>query len=256
MMVYTATLFLPSPAVPYVRFSLLIVTRWKPLPPRHSCDTQAHRFYPLGSCLQRPFAKSGYVVQLHFRYYGLSRHSDRILPISVFNPYTVGLCHSLVDPDFLSELPQFTLRFLLYMPISLPRRIVSLLLSVSSRNAAVFARFSVARLPISCPRHFLPVSRRTACITRLQYLLYVTACRFARSTAMAPSTFVKVWSFYFRAFPHSVTLLRVGYNYLGVQTIPRVGLSPTGNTALWAAQKLYKKPYGSPCFFGFLKCYR
>ena len=29
--------------------------------------------------------------------------------------------------------------------------------------------------------------------------------------------------------------MRVGYNYLGEQTIPRVGLSPTGNTALWAA---------------------
>ena len=139
MIVYTATLFLPSPAVPYVRFSLFLATRWKPLPPRHSCDTQAHRLYPLCSCLQRPFAKSGYVVHLHFRYYGLIRHSDRILPISVFNPYTVGLCHSLVDPDFLSQLPQFTLHFLLYMPPSLPRRAVSLLLSVSSRNTAVFA---------------------------------------------------------------------------------------------------------------------
>ena len=29
--------------------------------------------------------------------------------------------------------------------------------------------------------------------------------------------------------------MRVGYNYLGEQTIPRVGLSPTRNTALWAA---------------------
>ena len=236
MIVYTATLFLPSPAVPYVRFSLLIVTRWKPLPPRHSCDTQAHRLYPLCSCLQRPFAKSGYVVQLHFRYYDLSRHSDRILPISVLNPYTVGLCHSLVDPDSLSELPQFTLRFLLYMPLSLPRRVASLLLSVSSRNTAVFAQLPGARLPISCPRHFLPVSQRTVLITRLQYLLYVTACRFARPTEMAPSTIVRVWSFFFRAFPHSVTLLQVGYNYLGVQTIPRMGLSPTGNAALWAAR--------------------
>jgi hypothetical protein len=45
----------------------------------------------------------------------------------------------LVDPDFLSQLPQFTLHFLLYMPPSLPRRAVSLLLSVSSRNTAVFA---------------------------------------------------------------------------------------------------------------------
>ena len=41
MRLYPAIPFLPSPAVPYVRFSLLIVTRWKPLPPRHYCDTQA-----------------------------------------------------------------------------------------------------------------------------------------------------------------------------------------------------------------------
>ena len=58
---------------------------------------------------------------------------------------------------------------------------------------------------------------------------------------MALSTIVRVWSFYFRAFPHSVTLLRVGYNYLGVQTIPRVGLSPTGITALWAARRVELK---------------
>ena len=41
--------------------------------------------------------------------------------------------------------------------------------------------------------------------------------------------------FYVRAFPQSVAPMRVGYNYLGEQTIPRVGLSPTGNAALWAA---------------------
>ena len=41
--------------------------------------------------------------------------------------------------------------------------------------------------------------------------------------------------FYVRAFPQSVALIRVGYNYLDEQTIPRVGLSPTGNAALWAA---------------------
>ena len=42
MLLYATTLFLPSPAVPYVRLSLFIATRWKPLPPRHLCDTQAH----------------------------------------------------------------------------------------------------------------------------------------------------------------------------------------------------------------------
>jgi len=44
MRLYATTLFLPSPAVPYVRLSLFIATRWEPLPPRRSCDTQAHRF--------------------------------------------------------------------------------------------------------------------------------------------------------------------------------------------------------------------
>ena len=42
--------------------------------------------------------------------------------------------------------------------------------------------------------------------------------------------------FYIRAFPYSVTLLRVEYSYLGEQTIPRTGLAPAGNTALWAAR--------------------
>ena len=42
MQVYAATLFLPSPAVPYVRLSLFLATRWKPLPPRRLCGTQAH----------------------------------------------------------------------------------------------------------------------------------------------------------------------------------------------------------------------
>ena len=79
MNLIAATPFLPSPAVPYVRISLFIATRWKPLPPRHYCDTQAHRHYSHCSCPQRPFAKRGYVVHLHHRYYGLIRQSDKIL---------------------------------------------------------------------------------------------------------------------------------------------------------------------------------
>ena len=41
---------------------------------------------------------------------------------------------------------------------------------------------------------------------------------------------------YIRACPPSVTLLRVEYNYLGEQTIPRAGLPPAGNAAVWAAR--------------------
>ena len=33
-----------------------------------------------------------------------------------------------------------------------------------------------------------------------------------------------------------VALIRVGYSYLSEQTIPRTGLSPVGNAALWAAR--------------------
>ncbi len=153
MNLIAATPFLPSPAVPYVRISLFIATRWKPLPPRHYCDTQAHRHYSHCSCPQRPFAKRGYVVHLHHRYYGLIRQSDKILPTSDFNPYTEGLWHSKADPAYLSDLPQFTLRVLFHMPPSIPRRAISLHMSVSTRNASVFAPIPQARHPLSCPCH-------------------------------------------------------------------------------------------------------
>jgi hypothetical protein len=139
--------FLPSPAVPRLRFSLLIVTRWKPLPPRHYCDTQAHLHNSRCSCPQGYFAKRGYSVHLYHSSYYPIRQSDRIFPISDFNPYTVGLCHSRVVPDFLTDLPQFNPHLLLHMPPSLLRRAVSLLLSVSSRNASVFA-YPVADVPV------------------------------------------------------------------------------------------------------------
>ena len=92
-------------------------------------------------------------------------------------------------------------------------------------------------------RHFLPVSRGQQVFTRLQCSLYATACKFARPTEVTPSAFAKVWDFYCRAFPHSVTLLRVDYNYLGVQTIPRTGLSPAGYAALWAAKECSPDPF-------------
>jgi hypothetical protein len=123
------------------------------------------------------------------------------------------------------------------MPPSLPRQAASLRLSVSSRNASVFAQSAEARHPLHCPRHFLSrYAGRTASLTRLQCSFYTTACRFARPTEMAPFVFTRVWNFYFRAFPHLVALIRVGYTYLSEQTIPRTGLSPAGITALWAAR--------------------
>ena len=90
---------------------------------------------------------------------------------------------------------------------------------------------------LHCPRHFLSrYAGWTASLTRLQCSFYTTACRFVRPTEMAPFVFTRVWNFYFRAFPHLVALIRVGYNYLSEQTIPRTGLSPVGITALWAAR--------------------
>ncbi len=121
MLSNSKTPFLPSPAVPYIRVSPLIATRWKPLPPRHDCDTQAHLSQYPRSHSQGAFARRGYSVRLHYRYYVPIRQSDRFLPISDFNPYTGGLCQSQVVPDYQSDLPQFNPRLLLYMPPSLLR---------------------------------------------------------------------------------------------------------------------------------------
>jgi hypothetical protein len=145
------------------------------------------------------------------------------------------------NPDCPSDLPQFTLRFLFHMPPSIPRRADSLHLSVSSRITSVFARIPEARHPLHCPRHFLSRSAgRTVFIPRLQCSLYAAACRIVRPPEMAPSAFAKVWDFYFQAFPYLVTRIRVGYSYLSEQTIPRTGLSPVGNAALWAARNTKK----------------
>jgi len=229
--------FLPSPAVPYVRFSLLIVTRWKPLPPRHYCDTQAHHYTLVAPVPRGPWLRG---VMLSTSIIANPASSASLMDsfrLHLIQAYTESLCHSRIDPDCTSDLPQFTLWFLPYMPPSLPRQAASLLLSVSSRNASVFAQGAEARHPLHCPRHFLSrYAGWTASLTRLQCSFYTTACRFARPTEMAPFVFTRVWNFYFRAFPYLVALIRVGYNYLSEQTIPRAGLSPAGITALWAAR--------------------
>lgn len=156
----------------------------------------------LRSCFQRSFARRGYSVRLHHRSYDLIRQSVRILSTSDFNPYTKGLWHSRIVPAYLTDLPQFTPRLLPYMPSSLPRRAVLLLLSVSSQNASVFAQHVKARHPHLCPRHFHPAcARRTRYLTRLQCSLYATACKVVRPTEMAPSTFVRVWVLLLPSFP-------------------------------------------------------
>ena len=156
----------------------------------------------LSSCFQRSFARRGYSVRLLLRSYNLIRQSVRILSTSVFNPYTKGLWHSRIDPAYLTDLPQFTLRIFLCMPSSLPRRAVLLLLSVSSQNASVFAHNVKARHPHLFPHHFHPAfARRTPYLTRLQCSLYATACKVVRPTEMAPSTFVRVWVLLLPSFP-------------------------------------------------------
>jgi hypothetical protein len=70
--------------VPSVRISLFIATRWKPLPPRHCCVTQAHRYCSCDPYPQRPLTRRGYVVRLHHRYYALIRQSGALSPISYY----------------------------------------------------------------------------------------------------------------------------------------------------------------------------
>lgn len=145
--------------------------------------------------------RSGYsVLFYHCSYYPI-RQSDRILPLSVFNPYTDGLCHSRIDPDYLSDLPQFTLHFLFYMPPSIPRRAASLHLSVTSQSVTAFTQYVKARHPLLCPRHLPLVSHRTAFVTRLQCSLYATACRIVRPTEMTPSAFTRARVLLLPSFP-------------------------------------------------------
>ncbi len=90
---YTATPFLPSPAVPYVRFSLLIVTRWKPLPPRHYCDTQAHHYtlvapVPRGPSLRGVMLSTSIIANT-----ASSASLMDSLRLHLVQAYTKSLCH-------------------------------------------------------------------------------------------------------------------------------------------------------------------
>ena len=155
----------------------------KPLPPGRYCDTQAHRHYFCCSCPQRPFAKRGYVVGLYHCYPASSAtlmNSFRFRPLDL---YGKSLSFKAV-PDCPSELPQFTLRFLSYMPPSIPRRAASLHVSVSSRNTSVFAHTKGARHLLRCPHYFPLVSQRAGYVPRLQCSLYGTASRIVPLTEM------------------------------------------------------------------------
>jgi len=140
MRLYTAALFLPSPAVPHVRFSLLIVTRWKPLPPRHYCDTQAHHFTLVAPASRGPWLRGVMLSASIIANTPSSASLMHSLRFRAINTYTESLCHSRIDPDCTSDLPQFTLRFPSCMPPSLPRRAALLHMSASSQNASVFAQ--------------------------------------------------------------------------------------------------------------------
>ncbi len=87
------------------------------------------------------------------------------------------------------------------------------------------------------PRHFLPVSRGQQSLRGCNVRFMLRPAHLLAPLKWPLLRFVKAWDFYCRAFPQSVTLLRVDYNYLGVQTIPRTGLSPAGYPALWAAKE-------------------
>jgi hypothetical protein len=201
MLLYTATLFLPSPAVPYVRFNLLTVTRWKPLPPRHYCDTQAHHYtlvapVPRGPSLRGVMLSSSIVTNP-----ATSANLMYSFRLHLIQAYTESLCHSRINPDYTSDLPQFTLHFLFYMPPSIPRRAALLHLSITSQSVTAFTQYAKARHPLSCPRHLPLVSQRAAFVTRLQCSLYATACRIVRPTEMSPSTFARVRVLLLPSFP-------------------------------------------------------
>ena len=129
--------------------------------------------YFRNSYSQRFFAKRGYVVHLYLRSYNLIRQSDRILPISVFNPYTKGLWHSRIAPAYLSDLPQFTLRLLLYMPTSLLWQAISVLTSVSSRYISVFAQIVEARhlLHVHTTFHWFPRGQVSSRSCNVRFML-------------------------------------------------------------------------------------
>ncbi len=147
MRLYPTTLFLPSPAVPYVRLSLFITTRWKLLPPRHSCDTQAHHPALFAPVPRDPSLRG--VIQ-STSIFAHTIPSVSLIDSSRFQiyPYAGGLCHSRIVPDCLADLPQFNLRLLLYMPPSLPRQVVSLHLSDASQDVSVFTQSVEVRHPL------------------------------------------------------------------------------------------------------------
>jgi len=108
-------------------------------------------------------------------------------------------------------------------------------MSVSSRNVPVFAYSVQARhpLPAHVVFHRLPGEQLISRGCNVRFML-------RPASLLAPLKRPPLLSrgsgyFYIRACPPSVILRRVGYNYLGIQTIPRAGLSPAGSTALWAA---------------------
>ena len=201
MRLYTAIPFLPSPAVPYVRFSLLIVTRWKPLPPRHYCDTQAHHYTLVAPVPRGPLLRG---VMLSTSIIANPASSASLMDsfrLHLILAYTESLCHSRIDPDCPPVLPQFTLHFLFYMPPSIPRRAAPLRLSVTSQSVSAFTQYVEARHSLLCPRHLPLVSQRTAFVTRLQCSLYATACRIVRPTRDGPSAFARVRVLLHPSFP-------------------------------------------------------
>ena len=191
MVLYAATLFLPSPAVPHVRLSLFLATRWKPLPPRHLCDTQAHQS-PLFAPVPRGPSLRGVILSPSI--IARTTPSASLIDSSRFQFLTLIRAVFVIlwiVPDCLADLPQFTLRFLLYMPSSVPRRAALLLLSVASQDLSVFAHNAEARHLLHYSGHLPPVTRRVAHLPRLQCSLYATACIVARPTGMTTCAFAR-----------------------------------------------------------------
>ena len=193
MLFYAATLFLPSPAVPYVRLSLFLVTRWKPLPPRHLCNTQAHPLILVAPAPRGPLLRE---VLLSIPIIAPTASSASLTNSSRFQISTLirkVSCHSRRAPDVLIRpSPIYSVSPSLHAVILTPAgRFAARVCCFTKRLSLRLERRGST--PTSCSHRLPPVARRAAHFPRLQCSLYATACKVARPTETAPSAFARVW---------------------------------------------------------------
>ena len=120
--------------------------------------------------VQRPLARQRVMLSRQVNaYYGLIRVSGLLRPTYLLiRPVSVAQLLPTGKP----EVPQFTLPVCTRVPLSVPRWMVRLLLTVTSAHPLAFAIFAVARHPLRHKNRLIVVS-----VTRQQVSLYATARR-------------------------------------------------------------------------------